>query len=110
MIYQEHCLIIQEMIFFLQEASSSSATTADSSLFPIASSGDTTKHSGEDVTADSERPGTSGATVTTTEGLVCTCIAQGAKAIESHHSTNEGDILLNEEEVLQKGNNGRKGG
>ena len=72
MICQEHCLIIQEMIFFLQEASSSSATAADSSLFPIASSGDTTKHSDKDVTADSERPGTSGATVTTTEGFVCT--------------------------------------
>lgn len=54
--------------YSLQEASSSAAT--DNALFPIATSGDAAQRSGEDTTADSERPGTSGATTTAAEGLV----------------------------------------
>jgi len=46
------------LLFLLQEASSSAAS--DNTLFPIATSGQAEQGSGEGVTGDSEKPGTSG--------------------------------------------------
>ena len=84
----QHQDMLHKKLFQLkvEEASSSSGavTAAGNSLFPISSSDDTTQHSGEDATADSERRGTSGATAATSEG------------------NDKGDILLSEEEILQK--------
>lgn len=75
-----HQAMLRKKLFQLKVEEASSSAAGDDTLFPITSE-DTAQHSNEGATVYSEKPSTSAATAAATEG---------------------DDILMNEEELLQK--------